>query len=357
MIVVCLGLQRSGSTWLFNVVREVLKRKYGEVLSLEATSLEALQKMPSELNESGCILIRCHTVTGSLLNFLLASDARFVLSLRDPRDSIASLCSQLGGRSGNWCIDVSRSLAAIQTVRDRSNKALLFQFEDGYVEKPGSVQQLAKHLGVSLVETEVAEILALFSKESVQKYLDKVVVSKGENDRGGWKTDPLTGFNERHIGDGRIGKWRELPFPDEAEWVDRAFGAPDGVVRFVEPLFGMAAQPKGAERFASGASSVGERFIAPMYLPVGRWLFRASGDFPAWIFPFVARVVDGGRIVFEREFCSDMAAGSGFEFIDFSFELNHSDHDAAIELVVDGGYRTLPDPFRSIAVECLASKI
>lgn len=356
MIVVCLGLQRSGSTWLYNVAREVLIHRYGKVLSLEATSLEALQKIPQKLSKSDCILIRCHTVTGSLLNFLLAADARFVLSVRDPRDSIASLCSQLGGRSGNWCIDVSRSLAAIHTVRERSLLALLFRYEDGYVDQPASIRMLADYLNVELKAGVEEEVLARFSKSSVQAYLDKVVVPEGERDAGGWRTDPYTGFNEKHLGDGRIGKWTDIPFPGEAEWVDRAFGSPDGVVRFIEPLFGMAAQPKGSERFAMGASSVGERFMAPMYLAVGSWLFHVSSDLPGWIFPFTARIVVGGEIVFEREFDTEFPAETEVVFLDFSFGLDHSDHDAAIELVIDGYYRTLPNPFRPIAIECVISR-
>lgn len=351
MIVVCLGMPRSGSTWLFNVVRELVEAAEGGVESFEATSLTAVDSLL--VGKSRAIVIRCHTLTDAMLRLMLAAGVQFVLSTRDPRDCVASLCAQLGGRSSGWSTEVSRSLATVATVQQETG-ASVFAFEDHFIDDPETPFALVRYLGLALPDEAVRRVASSWTKEFVQARIE--AVSDNEPTEYGFRSDPVTGLNESHVGDGRIGKWRDVVPAWEASMLDRAFGqcsAPQfgprsgDVLRFSEPLFGMAAVPVGIVRFTSNSTTLGERLIALCYLSTGHWRISLRGTMPPRLYPYWLRVVSGRRICFERlveASTSDPTTISA----EFDFEQVHLHQ---MEVLVESWFSTLPDPFRLNSLE------
>jgi hypothetical protein len=58
MIVLCLGMQGSASTWTFNVVRDLVAAEAGPVQGFEATGLAVVESMLR--GSPGSVVIRAH---------------------------------------------------------------------------------------------------------------------------------------------------------------------------------------------------------------------------------------------------------------------------------------------------------
>jgi hypothetical protein len=358
MIVVCLGMPRSGSTWAFNVVREMIEAASGEVSAFEASNLSALDSI--RLGPARSIVIRCHTLNGSMLRLMLAANAKFVLTTRDPRDCVASLCQQLGGRAAGWCTEVVRSLASVGTV-GQEGVARQLAFEDRFTDDPNTLFDLARFLELTLSDDILLRIAASWSKEAVRARIESIRTN--EPSIYGFRSDTVTGLNEAHIGDGRIGKWHEVLPRWEAEIIDRTFsgcatpqlGPQSGdVIRFSESMFSMAAQPTGIERFPTNVTSLGQRLMGLCYLSTGPWRISLRGAIPARPYPYWLRIVTAGQTQVETLInCSGTQCETA---IDLGFEFESRSLDQ-MEILLEGEFPTLPDPFRPSALEIEACRL
>ena len=103
MIVATIGLHGSASTWMFNVVRELILAARGEgaVLSCYADEPEQL---PTEAARTGkALVVKSHHGSAALDAWLEAERAPLFLSIRDPRDAAISMSQRLRTRSRVPC--------------------------------------------------------------------------------------------------------------------------------------------------------------------------------------------------------------------------------------------------------------
>ena len=205
MIVLCLGMQGSASTFTFNVVRDLLAAGGGSVAGFEATGLAAVEAALRGCPDS--VVVRAHTLSAPLLALVAAAGGRFVVTTRDPRDCVASLRCRLGGDAACWAMDVARSLAAVGTVLQRPG-IRPFAFEEGFAADPDIGPRLAAALGLSLDPQHARRVAAGWSPGKVGEVL-AALARQRKPDGAGFRSDPATGFNEAHLGDGRVGKWAE----------------------------------------------------------------------------------------------------------------------------------------------------
>ena len=89
MIVLINGMQRSGSTFCFNVAREILE-KTGSVFSIATDNyVEAVKKS----NKSDHILIKTHTPDEALSKLVNQDKIKCICSFRNPSNAIESWMS------------------------------------------------------------------------------------------------------------------------------------------------------------------------------------------------------------------------------------------------------------------------
>jgi len=89
-VVATVGMHGSASTWVLNVVLELMIAAIGEikVVSLYADQREQLP------NPAGrCLVIKSHHGSANLGTWLAEADARCFLSVRDPREACISMCN------------------------------------------------------------------------------------------------------------------------------------------------------------------------------------------------------------------------------------------------------------------------
>ncbi len=132
-----------------------------------------------------------------------------MVSVRDPRDAVVSLMQRF-----NMTYD-----AAVQCIWKDCNAALacaavgwpVLQYERRFFACSSAIGLIAEHFALVAKPGEVAAILAALSTEAVRTLSGKLSALPPERLAGGsgFLYDTLTQITNNHIGDGRIGKWRD----------------------------------------------------------------------------------------------------------------------------------------------------
>lgn len=204
--VATIGLHGSASTWVFNVVRELLVAAVGtdRVLAFYA---EDIHPIPDETARTDpWLVIKSHCGNPRLDAWLQARSATLILSLRDPRDAALSLMRRFD-------MPLEQSVRAIgmdcaRLMRLAGQAPLLLRFEDGFFDDPATIGAIARALGLQPTEEAAMRIFDRYRTEAVRQFAQAL---QQDHAGGGTAMDPLTQIHATHIGDGRIGKWRDLP--------------------------------------------------------------------------------------------------------------------------------------------------
>ncbi len=234
-VVITLGLHGSASTWVFNVARELMVEALGD-----AAVLACFGGVGNEVVGERAVLGR-HLVTKmhgtpNVDVFAYLTDARVLISVRDPRDAVASLVHRFGSEFEPCARAIAQDCRYALLCAEAGHPVL--RYEDGFFEQPATVARIAGHLGLTVSGAAVARIFSAYRTEAVRAFAATVpslpperLASNGPD----LQFDRVTQIHRTHIGDGRVGKWRERFSPEQRALLARLF-AP-----FLEP-FGYAAE-------------------------------------------------------------------------------------------------------------------
>ena len=353
MIVYCLGMQSSGSTWLYNVVRELLAASGTPHVALRAELYEHF--LDDRCIESPNALLRGHIVDSALLRMLALAGVRTVLSFREPRDAVASFVQRFGDYGATFissCNDIARNLASLLTA-SQTMAHLSFFYEDRFTENPDSVRRLAAFFGLPVAENTQRAIFDKYRAATVKTFLrnidalpeDRLYVDGARN-----AMDRETSFHRTHISDMRIGKWRDVLtgeqqaaveelFADYAALLEeRAVGTgpkagpanrverlrPFGIV-FASALFAPVNDIHAFTHFLRGRDlrvPFGVQALREIYLPQGNWHIEVRAP---EIGPFGAQICQNGAVV-----CVAWSEGDAVRF-DYHNKLHDHPLDVAVQ--------------------------
>ncbi len=302
MIIFCLGMQSSGSTWLYNVVRDILS---AAGVPHEAYRAEAYENfLDPRAAASDHAVLRAHNVESLLLRVLKLAEVKAVLSYRDPRDAIVSFLQrfgQYGAKFPRICNDAARNLAALLSASQHLEHISFF-YEDGFTQTPQTVHRLAAFLGHPQTEAQAEAIFRKYSADNVRSFtagFDALPSERRYEDAAHNVMDRLTSFHRTHISDMKVGKWRDAfdpqtraaltdTFGDYARLLEqKATGAgrrpahhPDVLplapvtVAFSSRLFAPIDDMDNFKRYLTAAElngDLGIRSLDYLYLPEGEW--------------------------------------------------------------------------------------
>jgi hypothetical protein len=222
LVVSTLGLHGSASTWVFNAVRELMIDTVGQARVLAVPAVAASQ-IPSKAEVAGRILIiKSHHGDAELDRWLSHSEARTVLSVRDPRDASISMTQRFNApleHTVRWVMN-----DCIRLLRWSSSDHVLLRYEDRFFEDPGTITVLANGLDVEPSPATRDRIFRQYRTESVRSFAASLPSLPPERLTriGAFTMDRDTQVFEAHIGDTRSGKWRDLPDPTRA-WITETF--------------------------------------------------------------------------------------------------------------------------------------
>ena len=305
MIVYCLGLHSSGSTWLYNVVRDIMAAAGLEPAAFRAEGFGQL--IDSRASTRRHAVLRGHNMNGFMLRMLNLAGAKAVLSFRDPRDAVGSFLQRFGSTGAQYvpvCVQTARNLASLLSASQQLEH-LAFFYEDGYTARPETVFALAAFIGVEVSEAALLEIFRKYRAESVKALVDSLA-ARPEDQKfitpRGTSKDLHSSFHSTHISDMRVNKWRDVltepqklrigELLDEYAWLlgERTIGTGrtpqrgDGVrplqrfgITFSSSLFAPVDSLDHFTRFLTSAEAYNLRHIQVlrgMYLPEGEWDLR-----------------------------------------------------------------------------------
>jgi hypothetical protein len=222
-LVATIGMHASASTWVFNVVRELLIAAVGEPLVLTLYADEVAQ-LPDEAARAGRhLVIKSHHGSAALDAWIATMGARCFLSVRDPRDACISMAQRFKaplGQTVRWVANDCNRLLRLAPLCHP-----LLRYEDRFFEDTAVAGQLADALGLCLDPAVIEAIFTRYRTEAVRRFAQNLADLPPERLSmvASLPMDRVTQILAPHIGDTTSGKWRTLPSPHQAE-LTRLFG-------------------------------------------------------------------------------------------------------------------------------------
>jgi hypothetical protein len=232
-LIATIGLHASASTWVFNVVRELMIAAMGEQ-RVVAVYTDKIADIPDAAVLAGrTLVLKSHHGSAELDAWLEAARPMIFLSMRDPRDAAISMAQRFNAplnQTVYWLAEDCNRL-----LRLAAQGHALLRYEDRFFEDKALPGRLARALGLNPGPAVTAAIFARYSTEAVRCFMHNFanlppgrVVSSGRI-----VMDAVTQIHRTHVGDARSGKWRDLPGPVQNEltrffrpFLDR-FGYPE----------------------------------------------------------------------------------------------------------------------------------
>ncbi len=208
MIVLVNGMVRSGSTWSYNVVLELLRRALPDE-PLHAGSNENLAAFLADSpHEAQHLVVKSHRLNPVGRAMARTGAAKLVFTVRDPWDATASSMRAFGHSFGQALWQVSMGLEGL-TLHYQQDNALVVPYPD-ITERPVAViQRVGKFL---LGKQHDPKIVTAVAKEtSFEQMREKVAAINRMNKRrlvharADMYYDAQTMLYRNHISDGSSG--------------------------------------------------------------------------------------------------------------------------------------------------------
>jgi glycosyltransferase involved in cell wall biosynthesis len=206
----CFGLHSSGSTWMFNLVREICRTQGVDFVSLHRDS-EA--NLPWDVLGVRLIVVKTHNPFTSFQSFIASSDEPAVITVRDPRDAVVSFMQRFSGSSFDEALKAIALSAQALVALSRLRKIPVFRYEDGFVGSVETFERIAALLGTSPSEDDRIAILAGLTSEAIRKTISGLEAAGTIQGEAVW--DKETHWHAKHVGDGKIGKFKGILSPTQ----------------------------------------------------------------------------------------------------------------------------------------------
>ncbi len=221
--VATVGLHGSASTWVFNVVRELMTVALGaeNVVAIYGDDVRGLLGEHA-LQGRHLVLKSHHGGEGWDSLVWLARPAIFV-SIRDPRDAAVSLTQRFGMPLTDAARGIAQDCARAARCADAGHPVL--RYEDRFFEDAALPGRMATQLGLAVGADAQQAIFGRYSTAATRAFAATIGDLPAERLHRTDQTmlDLVTQIHRTHIGDGRVGKWRERLDSHSAAEITRYF--------------------------------------------------------------------------------------------------------------------------------------
>jgi hypothetical protein len=204
-VVLCLGLKSSGSTWLYNVAIRILKEAEPGKGAVRAFFADNSAMIPKGAEKVRILVIKSHEPSQAILFLTRFARGQVLVTVREPRDSVASLMQRFGHPFESALKDVREGGKHVMALA-RERRTLVLRYEDGFPDKERTIDEVAAFLDVKISASLRRRIFRSLTREAVQKKIK--ALHAGETDPNAF--DPTTQWHPGHVGDGRIGKFKSV---------------------------------------------------------------------------------------------------------------------------------------------------
>ncbi|MBB6251178.1 sulfotransferase domain-containing protein [Nitrospirillum iridis] len=214
--IICVGMPGSASTWSFNVVRQLLAHTHGDD-GFKSDYRNDLNHYV-EIGERAKVplVLKTHHPDSMTQVRIAHEDIPTVITLRDPRDCVASLMQRFGMPFNEAFAYVLRSVRRVQPCVAQGRRTLVFRYEDGFHDQMESVARIADLIGARAPDDVLRSIHKGLLTGTVKRKLADMEQGGRFVENAGTDTlpnlyDPVTHWHKTHIGDGMVGKYKTLP--------------------------------------------------------------------------------------------------------------------------------------------------
>lgn len=308
--------------------------------------ITALDQIP--LLHADDVVFKSHGMDQRFLKLFRLSDARLLISVRDPRDSVVSQRERFNASLNQATMDISRALATICSIPS-DIPMLRFEYEDGFTRTPETVARVAQFLGLPAGEPEIAEIFnSLLPDRVCAQIAERLAALPVELCP---THDPITQWHPGHIGDGRVGKWQDKLDITEQTVVSGCLNAlavlklkPGHEVLWAPRLFSYPCGIEGGDEVTLACNGDADYAAWGPYLclPAGRWRAVAHVFADSLSKPSIEADVYLPWELRQLASCHSSLNPSGTPNITLDFE--HRDHFQPVECrlrTIDGSTGTI----------------
>ena len=219
----CVGLYASGSTWIFNAAKKiaVTAGMNPGLVSCFATNRQDLV-FP---RGSRTAIVKTHGLPGDVIDFLAGQSRAIWLSVRDPRDCIASLMTYQDC-SFDEALEMTEDAAKTSLSIIELSQTIIFRYEDNFFDKPSTLDAIAASIGCGVAPNDRVRIFAETRRSAIEAFIVTFptlssVVTQPEP---GHLVDTDSQWHTHHIGrTGEVGRWRKLLSTSQTQIVNRKF--------------------------------------------------------------------------------------------------------------------------------------
>lgn len=205
-------MQASASTWIYNVTLD-LARLFISDQPVKGVFIPYRANL-QQLQDPGAIsVVKSHGVDASTEAGLSARARVIIVSVRDPRDCVASLVKYHNIPFGEAVQDVQQ--AALTCARFAKDKRSIFlRYESQFTEKPETIDQIAAVFGHRLTEDQRNHAFQNSRREAIEKLINDLEQRPTAQRIGNVIYDAERQWHKVHANrTGAIGKWRDIFTP------------------------------------------------------------------------------------------------------------------------------------------------
>jgi len=224
-VIFCAGLKSSGSTWLYNAVIQLLEDDRGHSVSSRRSArmlpfyADRLRDFPPLAANAGTMIVKTHRPTSAMEFLVRYANGPVLITVREPRDAVASLMQRFGHRFEPCLSEVAVNARRIVDLLE-SGGAAVFRYEQRFFESSETLAQLATYLRLKISGQTRRRIFRALTATSIKKRI-RFLSADGAFGRKPTPDsfDRRTQWHPGHIGDRQIGKYRAVLTLDMQEQV------------------------------------------------------------------------------------------------------------------------------------------
>ena len=189
--IVVTGMYRSGSTRLFNVIREALLSRYPLARAAHFGQMDLLEQA---LEDPAPGIFKEHVLSEAVIEKVRSGEVQAVATVREPVAAMVSLCSTFEFTADVAANLINETLTSLERIAE---VAKIYTYETATDYRPTVIRGVLSDVDLVTNWREVSRLSYRWGRRNARKHSDTLLR------RGDDTYDPVTLFHPGHIGPAR----------------------------------------------------------------------------------------------------------------------------------------------------------